>query len=41
MGWSLLQLSEAGQQSCLAYLAKRQTPVLHWHGDTFEAPLVT
>jgi GMP synthase (glutamine-hydrolysing) len=38
IGWSPLQLSEAGWQSCLARLAKRETAVLHWHGDTFDLP---
>jgi GMP synthase (glutamine-hydrolysing) len=38
IGWSPLQLSEAGRRSCLAQLAKRETAVLHWHGDTFDLP---
>jgi GMP synthase (glutamine-hydrolysing) len=38
IGWSPLHLSEAGRQSCLAQLAKHETAVLHWHGDTFELP---
>jgi GMP synthase (glutamine-hydrolysing) len=38
IGWSPLQLSEAGRRSCLAPLAKRQAAVLHWHGDTFDLP---
>jgi GMP synthase (glutamine-hydrolysing) len=38
IGWSPLQLSEAGRRSCLAQLAKRETSVLHWHGDTFDLP---
>src|SRR5262245_35610086 len=38
IGWEPLQLSESGRRSCLAQLAKRETAVLHWHGDTFELP---
>jgi len=38
MGWPPLQLSEAGGRSCLAYLGKGRTAVLHWHGDTFDLP---
>jgi GMP synthase (glutamine-hydrolysing) len=38
IGWAPLQLSEAGQRSCLAELAQRETAVLHWHGDTFDLP---
>ncbi|HRE55921.1 MAG TPA: glutamine amidotransferase [Candidatus Competibacter sp.] len=37
IGWMPLELSEAGQSSPLAALADR-TPVLHWHGDTFDLP---
>jgi len=36
LGWSPLQLSDAGRRSCLAPL--EGTAVLHWHGDTFELP---
>jgi GMP synthase (glutamine-hydrolysing) len=38
IGWGDLQLSEAGQSSCMRHLAPTQTPVLHWHGDTFDLP---
>jgi GMP synthase (glutamine-hydrolysing) len=38
IGWSPLQLHDAGWQSCLAQLAKGRTAVLHWHGDTFDLP---
>jgi GMP synthase (glutamine-hydrolysing) len=38
LGWASVQLSEAGQRSCVAELTKRQTAVLHWHGDTFDLP---
>ncbi|HSI59693.1 MAG TPA: glutamine amidotransferase [Ideonella sp.] len=36
IGWAPLQLTPQGQHSPLRHLA--QTPVLHWHGDTFELP---
>jgi GMP synthase (glutamine-hydrolysing) len=38
IGWGRLQLTPAGQHSCLQHLAPAHTPVLHWHGDTFELP---
>jgi GMP synthase (glutamine-hydrolysing) len=38
LGWAPLEVSEAGRRSCLRYLAKGQTAVPHWHGDTFELP---
>lgn len=38
IGWKPLILTKAGQISPLAAVAD-QTPVLHWHGDTFELPL--
>lgn len=37
IGWAPLQLTEAGRGSCLAPLGE-STPVLHWHGDTFDLP---
>lgn len=36
IGWGKVTLSAAGTASCLAPLAA--TPVLHWHGDTFDLP---
>ena len=36
IGWSELQLPQAGLQSPLQHLAG--VPVLHWHGDTFDLP---
>ena len=36
IGWSALDLREAGAQNPLAGL--RGVPVLHWHGDTFDLP---
>lgn len=38
MGWMPLTLTEAGRASCLRFLAPEITPVLHWHGDTFDLP---
>ena len=37
IGWGPLTLTTAGRDSPLAALADG-TPVLHWHGDTFELP---
>jgi GMP synthase (glutamine-hydrolysing) len=36
IGVGPVQLTEAGQRSCLGPLAGQ--PVLHWHGDTFDLP---
>jgi GMP synthase (glutamine-hydrolysing) len=33
-----LRLTPQGYQSCLRHLAPEHTPVLHWHGDTFDLP---
>jgi GMP synthase (glutamine-hydrolysing) len=38
IGWSPLRLTEAGQRSCLRFVSAEKTPVLHWHGDTFDLP---
>ena len=38
IGWSPLTLTEAGSRSCLRCLSPERTPVLHWHGDTFDLP---
>jgi GMP synthase (glutamine-hydrolysing) len=37
LGWSPLELTEAGRKSALGELGRR-TAVLHWHGDTFDLP---
>jgi GMP synthase (glutamine-hydrolysing) len=37
IAWAPLELTEAGRASCLAALGDG-TPVLHWHGDTFDLP---
>ena len=39
IGWSAITLSAAGKRSPLHYLISELTPVLHWHGDTFDLPL--
>ena len=38
VGWGPLSLTEAGGASALRHLAPDKTPVLHWHGDTFDLP---
>lgn len=38
IGWAPLVLTDEGRRSCLRYLALEETPVLHWHGDTFDLP---
>jgi GMP synthase (glutamine-hydrolysing) len=37
LGWSPLELTDAGRNTALAELGAR-TAVLHWHGDTFDLP---
>src|SRR2546425_8990657 len=38
IGWAPVTLTEAGRRSCLAPFGSAPTPVLHWHGDTFDLP---
>ena len=38
IGWSPVTLSAPGRASCLTHLGAPPTPVLHWHGDTFDLP---
>jgi GMP synthase (glutamine-hydrolysing) len=38
IGWAPVTLTEAGRRSCLAPFGSAATPVLHWHGDTFDLP---
>ena len=36
LGWHRVQLNDAGMQTSLRHL--EFSPVLHWHGDTFDLP---
>lgn len=38
IGYAPLILTGEGKASCLRHLAPDETPVLHWHGDTFDLP---
>lgn len=38
IGWFPIELSDRARHSPLSYLASEHTPVLHWHGDTFDLP---
>jgi GMP synthase (glutamine-hydrolysing) len=38
LGWAPVQLTEQGRQHPIAAIAGNGSPVLHWHGDTFELP---
>ncbi|MGK2741379.1 glutamine amidotransferase [Tepidicaulis sp. LMO-SS28] len=38
IGWAPLALTEAGKASPLKHVDGAKTPVLHWHGDTFDLP---
>lgn len=38
IGWAPLELTDKGRQSSLRFLDATETPVLHWHGDTFDLP---
>ena len=39
IGWSPIELSQAGKDSPLADLVTDCADVLHWHGDTFDLPI--
>lgn len=38
IGWYPLTLSEEGKNSPVRHLAGDKTPMLHWHGDTYDFP---
>ncbi len=40
LGWKALTLTDSGRASALRHFEAdgRATPVLHWHGDTFDLP---
>ncbi|PLZ02010.1 glutamine amidotransferase [Burkholderia sp. WAC0059] len=38
LGWTPLDLTDAGRISPLRHLDGAQTSMLHWHGDTFDLP---
>jgi GMP synthase (glutamine-hydrolysing) len=38
IGWAPLALTAEGRRSALCHLDASATPVLHWHGDTFDLP---
>jgi GMP synthase (glutamine-hydrolysing) len=38
LGWKSISLTAAGRASCLRHIDDRKSPVLHWHGDTFDLP---
>lgn len=39
IGFGPIQLTNAGQRSCLAPFGAPAAVVLHWHGDTFDLPV--
>lgn len=38
IGWHPLQLTAAGRESPLRFLAPELTSMMHWHGETFDLP---
>jgi GMP synthase (glutamine-hydrolysing) len=38
IGWASLQLTAVAECGYFQYLSSQRTPVLHWHGDTFDLP---
>lgn len=41
IGFASVTLTAEGRTSCLAILEREASPVLHWHGDTFDLPAGT
>ncbi len=39
IGFASVQLTVEGRSSCLGHLEQAMSPVLHWHGDTFDLPV--
>ena len=38
IGWEPLILTASGEESCVRHVGPALTPMLHWHGDTFDPP---
>ncbi|SKA40875.1 GMP synthase (glutamine-hydrolysing) [Enhydrobacter aerosaccus] len=38
IGFAPVRLTEEGRAGCLGILERAASPVLHWHGDTFDLP---
>ncbi len=38
IGWGPISLTQAGEASPLRFMGAQYTPVLHWHGETFDLP---
>lgn len=38
IGWHSINVNEAGAKTPLKHLDAKQTPMMQWHGDTFDLP---
>lgn len=38
IGWSKITVNDEGMKTPLRYLDGEHTPMMHWHGDTFDLP---
>lgn len=38
IGWHAINVNEAGMKTPVQYLDASQTPMMQWHGDTFDLP---
>jgi GMP synthase (glutamine-hydrolysing) len=38
IGWKVIDVNEAGMRTPVRHFEKSLTPVMHWHGDTFDLP---